>query len=215
MCYKLLQLYACGHSKTICTTPCPHAIDTARQATHLNGEQDTADLSRSSSVVSSIAPSVKRSDLHGLPSQRGSQALHSPGQPSPLHMCLPTQPAFRFVPPSEHPLQWPLPEYPQRSPASPTTRSPPLTFPKDSSVSSHLPGDEEQAVEPNYCPYHFPRYLVPSRRPCLECYVRPERGELPKAWKKKYKETHPYAKEEDVERLTGIAELRERMGLGQ
>lgn len=36
---------------------------------------------------------------------------------------------------------------------------------------------------------------------------------MPKAWIRNYKETHPFAKEEDLEELSGIAGLREKMGL--
>ncbi|CAO2654904.1 Nn.00g116370.m01.CDS01 [Neocucurbitaria sp. VM-36] len=224
MCHKLIQLYACGHSKTICRTPCPHAIDTARQVTHLNGNHDSVNLSRSSSVISSIAPSMRRSDLHDLPSQLRSQAQHSPGQPLPLRMrSLSRQPAqtpplaFHFVPPSQNPLLSAPPGYAQPSPTSPTAPSPTSTFSRNSNTSpsvNHFPENEEHVGEPDYCSYHFPRYLPQSRRPCLQCYVQPEWEDMPKAWMRMYKETHPYVKEEDVERLSGIAELRERMGMG-
>ncbi|PSN62053.1 hypothetical protein BS50DRAFT_592287 [Corynespora cassiicola Philippines] len=30
MCTKLLQVYACGHNKPICGTPCPHALSTGQ-----------------------------------------------------------------------------------------------------------------------------------------------------------------------------------------
>lgn len=111
MCHKLLQVYACGHHKTICTTPCPHAIATGRRIPSNRG--NAPDLSRSSSVVSAMAPSstgppARRTDVQDLPSQR---ARESQAHPSPLRAAvLGSQaqqqqqgrsgtPAFRFMAP--------------------------------------------------------------------------------------------------------------------
>lgn len=186
MCNKLLQLYACNHSKTICTTPCPHALETGRQVPLVSGIHA---LVRSDSTVSSLAPS-NRHDYQ--PTQLRSHLAQTA-----------TPPAFRFVPPGQpSPSGPPPPGYRGHSPTSATptlTTSP--SFPR-------LPG-EECTIEPNFCPYHFPRYLPKSQHPCKECYMLPEWQDLWMRWMKWYRQEHAVEKQEDVERLSGIKALRE------
>jgi hypothetical protein len=105
MCHKLLQVYACGHLKDVCTTPCPHALATGRQIP----QDNSPDLSRSPSVVSTstltATPSspARRNDVQDLPSQRHSQQAQAPAHPSPLRVSVLGEqaPAFRFVPPGD------------------------------------------------------------------------------------------------------------------
>ncbi|RAQ99896.1 hypothetical protein DDE82_007765 [Stemphylium lycopersici] len=89
MCHKLFQVYACGHQKPVCTTPCPHAIATGRQLprdnnnSNDNSSRQEARLSRSVSVVFSTTPPVptstaSRSNMDDPSSQRQSQAHPSP-----------------------------------------------------------------------------------------------------------------------------------------
>ncbi|KAH6882736.1 hypothetical protein BKA58DRAFT_24060 [Alternaria rosae] len=116
MCHKLLQVYACGHNRTICTTPCPHAIAKGRCIPSDRG--NAPDLSRSSSVVSSMASSspvlpARRTDVQDLPSQRNREPQ---AHPSPLRAAVlgsqaqqqqqqggGNAPAFRFMAPGTGP----------------------------------------------------------------------------------------------------------------
>jgi hypothetical protein len=156
MCHRLLQVYACNHSKTICTTPCPHALNTGRIVS-LTTTTNTATISRSNSTVSSITPS---------------------------RQLAPSSPTFRLVTPS----QPSPPSYPR-----------PSSFP-----------DTSATIEPNLCPYHFPRPLPQSNHPCLDCYMEPAWAHLATCWMRQYREDHVMEKMEDVERWSGITELRAR-----
>ena len=60
MCKKLLQPFACGHSKPICTTPCPHALSRAQQ------QQEQQQQCQTSAPSSSIGTSLARSDSTAL-----------------------------------------------------------------------------------------------------------------------------------------------------
>lgn len=221
MCHKLLQVYACGHAKTICTTACPHAIKAGQQSVEPSGN---ADLSRSSSVVSSVAPSVSWSNLHNPESQRCSQPQHSPGLPSPLRMDTRIEdqtdspPAFYFLPPGQNVKlsvgQQPNPATPPKvSPSASALPGQTLQSVAESSSHASLEADAgEPILEPNYCPYYFPRYLAQSRKPCLLCYMQPEWEEQRKAWVAAYRTDHPLAKPEDAQRLSGIEGMRESLG---
>jgi len=148
MCHKLLQVYACGHHKTTCTTPCPHAIATGRRVPSNRG--NAPDLSRSSSVVSAMAPSstsppARRTDVQDLPSQR---ARESQAHPPPLRAAVlgsqaqqqqggGNAPAFRFMAPGAGPEaagagSGYMQSYPSSpasmSPTSPTLSQPSPTF---------------------------------------------------------------------------------------
>lgn len=172
MCFKLLQVYACIHTKAICKTPCPHALDTGRKVPLDNAFSN--DLSRSNSAVSSLAPSTS----HGSQSSR----FHSP-------------PASPLSPTS----------------ARPSPLGPPAGYPGHSptSLSPSLP-NEKFTIEPNYCPYHFPRYLPQSHRPCIECYTKPEWADLATRWMKQYRQDHPMEKVEEVEQSSGVEGLKEK-----
>jgi len=121
MCYKLLQVYICGHEKTVSTTPCPHAIATGRRVPQVDATM-TPELSRSSSVVSSMAPAAtRRSNVQDLSLQRASGAQSSPsprGTQGRQQDGAP--PTFRFVAPG----QGPLPSSPSYSQLSPTSSTP-------------------------------------------------------------------------------------------
>ncbi|KAF1937713.1 hypothetical protein EJ02DRAFT_458503 [Clathrospora elynae] len=248
MCHKLLQVYACGHLKTVCTTPCPHAIATGRQIPQDSVEQE---LSRSNSITSSLAPSnaspVWWTDLQNLPSQRQSQAQtpNTPTRPSPLRIASPpaqkprtgppAAPPFHFVtpgqpfpsPPPGYPLisptTSPSPTSPSSSPSStaglndafpaPTSANPPSrpTHPMASTFTAHSEIDAT-TVDPNFCAYHFPRYLPQNRAPCLACYSQPEWERDRDRWMGAYRETHPGVNTEHLEGLTGIKRIREGFG---
>jgi len=132
MCYKLLQVYTCGHEKAVSTTPCPHAIATGRRIAQVDAAL-TTELSRSSSVVLSMAPAAARSNVQDVSLQRDPGAQSSP---SLRVASLGTQgrqqdgapPAFRFVAPGQEPLPS-SPSYSQLSPTSPTpSQEPSPTF---------------------------------------------------------------------------------------
>jgi hypothetical protein len=111
MCNKLLQLYACDHSKTICTTPCPHAIDTGRRVPVVSGNHA---LVRSDSTVSSLAPPLLRDDQLRSPPT-------SPHGASARQTLTAAPSAFRFNPAGKSSPSNPPPGYPGYSPTSPTS----------------------------------------------------------------------------------------------
>ncbi|KAF2829226.1 hypothetical protein CC86DRAFT_437011 [Ophiobolus disseminans] len=218
MCQQLSQHYPCGHSKPICLTPCPHALDTGARIPLKNS--DTS-LSRSGSTVSVSAPSVKRSDTGSLPSQ-----LRSPLPPSPLSHADPlrVQPAPP-LPPRSNSSNQPSPLGPPPGFQVPSSTSPPpvpvqrwsianpdrpaspASLTSNSIASPALP-DEEFTIAPNFCPYHFPRDLPQSNHPCIECYFLPEWAHLAERYVKSYAEGHPLNKREDAEKMSGIERLR-------
>ncbi|KAF2129538.1 hypothetical protein P153DRAFT_431474 [Dothidotthia symphoricarpi CBS 119687] len=207
MCNELIQVYACGHSKDICTTPCPHAQDTASPAT----------ISRSNSVVSSIAPSAKQNVGTNSPAQRSPLRTVNPSAATPNE---PRAPAFRFNIPSQHALsptfsttntnmnsQHTLPS------RYSTSSSPSTSGPTSPTAFSNQPPSPVTPV-PNFCPYVFPpRFLPRSRFPCLGCYMQPEWEGMRSAWMDNYRHGHPMDGMEDLERLSGIEGVRERLGL--
>ncbi|KAH7089050.1 hypothetical protein FB567DRAFT_323586 [Paraphoma chrysanthemicola] len=215
MCNKLLQIYACNHSKVVCTTPCPDALDTGTRVP-INSSTGHP---RSSSVPS-IVPPIQEDEVEYSATQRQSR---SP-MPSPLRHSTSARasppPAFRFVAPSPKHTN-PPPGYPGHSPTSPisqrstwsgtsqTSTSPTSPNLPTSTTSATLP-DEDFDIEPNFCEYYFPRYLAQSNQPCLECYMSPEWENLAREWVKKYRLEHFVGEKEDAERLTGIEELRRR-----
>ncbi|RMZ72609.1 hypothetical protein GMOD_00007618 [Pyrenophora seminiperda CCB06] len=139
MCYKLLQVYDCGHENTVSTTPCPHAIATGQQIPQVANAM-TTELSRPSSVVSSMTPvAARRSDVQDLPSQR---ATDTHAHPEQLRVATPgTQEghqngapvAFRFVAQGQEPLP---------SPPSHSYRSRWMHFYRDQHPNSKQEDDE-------------------------------------------------------------------------
>ncbi|KAF1927857.1 uncharacterized protein M421DRAFT_5536 [Didymella exigua CBS 183.55] len=193
MCNKLLQTYACGHSKSICTTPCLHALESTQATASLT--PSTATVIRLNSTVSSINPDSR------LPSRNFSRPHLSSRSPlrvtnipsatlSPTHV-----PAFRFIPPST-----PSPTSPV-SPLSPSFASsaPPSRLPSPSPSPSSVA--REQEVEPTFCSYFIPRYLMTSKYPCIECYRKGEWEALRARWMENYRLGHPLDKVEDIEVL--------------
>ena len=89
MCHKLLQAYACGHKRIVCTTPCPHAIATGCQIPN-DLCKTVPDLSRSSSAVSSMTPSADASPLRATVLSSEVQGLQQSGH----------TPAFRSIAPT-------------------------------------------------------------------------------------------------------------------
>lgn len=195
MCHKLISVYACNHSKTICTTPCPYALDTGRKIPRQKSNDQ--DLSRSDSTVSSLAPSIRLDDH---PAQLRSLAPQRTRQQSTQ---IASVPAFRFIPPAPSPshISGPSPGYTPHSPG------PEHSF--HTSSSAALLPDEQFDIDPNFCDYHFPHNLPTSRLPCKECYISPAWQHLAPLYMKSYREQHPQAKPEDLESVTGIKHLRE------
>lgn len=205
MCHKLTQTYACGHSKDICTTPCPHALSTG---TRIPNAKHDKHVSRSSSVVSSIAPSIRReeipSQLRSLPPQQPNssqnRAQHTP--PPPL----------RYI---QTPPLGPPPGFPSAvQVARPSDPPSPTLSPAPSPSTRRLP-DEENIIEPKFCPYHFPHHLPQSNHPCIECYFLPPWAHLAERYVKSYREGHPVNKPEDAEKLSGIERLSEEYKMRQ
>lgn len=103
MCNKLLKTFACGHSRSICTTPCSHALKSTETAPNLNIAAN-ATVVRSDSIVSAIAP------VSGSPSRNFSRPHPSNNSPLrsstslPLHHHLPASQNFAL---SRHPPHLP------------------------------------------------------------------------------------------------------------
>ncbi|KAF3035204.1 hypothetical protein E8E12_002443 [Didymella heteroderae] len=195
MCNKLLQTYACGHSRSVCTTPCTHALKpTANSTTSI------ALLTRQSPTVSSIVP-VSRSPSSGFPHPQ-------PNKHSPLrvvNISAPSSPtnvsALRFIPPATpstiSPVTAASPFLSNHSLAS----APPSCFPSPPPSTAAA----DVSPEPNFCSYYIPRYLVTSRYPCLECYEKEEWKELRVRRMGNCRLGHPLDKVEEAEVLNGVA----------
>ncbi|KAF3045737.1 hypothetical protein E8E11_007967 [Didymella keratinophila] len=200
MCNKLLQTHACGHSKSICTTPCGYALKSTQAAPNLN-HTTIATVVRSDSIVSGIAPisrSPSRNFSRPHPSSNSPlRVTNVPSAPSsPTHV-----PAFRFVAPSTPPSTSPV------SPVSPSFASsaPPSRFPSPSPAM-------EVNVEETFCNYYIPRYLVTSKYPCLECYDKEDWKELRARWMENYRLGHPLDKADEVETFSGVAGVLGKTG---
>lgn len=186
MCNKLFQTHACGHSKSICTTPCPHALRSAQRPTHIDTVQEKH-LLRSNSTVSSITSAAHEHSAANFSYPQTHSPLRSiaPSAPtSPTHA-----PAFRFIAPRS---------------ASPTSSDLPV------SLSFQSQGDRAgsplsvEDPEPSLCAYYIPKYLFTSRYPCIDCYSKPEWEGMRKTWMENYRLGHPFDKVEDVEKLSGV-----------
>lgn len=217
MCNKLFQIYACNHSKLVCTTPCPHALDTGPRVPINSATGD----SRSNSTISSISPSFRESAVNDLAPQRQSRSPMS----SSLRLSTPARrsppPAFRFVALPPAPAD-PPPSYQGRSITSPISPRSTWSGTSQAAVSPTTPNlpvpttsparpDEEFDIEPAFCEYYFPRYLAQSKQPCLECYMMmPEWESLRRKWVKNYQLEHFVGESGNGEGLTGVEELRRR-----
>jgi hypothetical protein len=59
-------------------------------------------------------------------------------------------------------------------------------------------------LEPRFCTYYIPRYLIASKYPCIECYGNEEWNGLRAKWMESYRLGHPLENGEGVERLSGV-----------
>ncbi|KAF1838115.1 hypothetical protein BDW02DRAFT_594988 [Decorospora gaudefroyi] len=208
MCHKLLQVYACGHAKTVCTTPCPHALATGQPIPQDSNEITCSELSRSSSVVSSLAPqtSTRRSDIHDLPSQRHARLSSLINTPSP-----PPPSAFHFVTVVGNENSTSNSNSQDNvSPSSPSptaatlSPSPPPHLTAAAYFSPAGPERPSLTTGPNLCTYYFRHNLAASKVPCSACYARTEWEPYRRAWMRAYREAHPMGRSEDVEVLSGV-----------
>jgi hypothetical protein len=205
MCHKLVQIYACNHAKVVSTTPCPYALDTGRRVPRTDSN---IGVSRSSSTVSSVTPSIR-------PDSQPSQLRQQPPSPPVLEPLS----AYRRTTPNQLSPPAPMQGYTYHdkpSPTSPTSIwSAPLQSVPTSPLLAMSPSSTHLRVEvldvvPNCCPYHFPRYLPQSNHPCIDCYMLPEWEHLSRRWMKWYRLDHPRENMEDLERLSGIEALKEQ-----
>ncbi|KAF2855859.1 hypothetical protein T440DRAFT_165522 [Plenodomus tracheiphilus IPT5] len=240
MCKNLLQVYACGHDKSVCITPCPHAIATGEQfgAEH---ESHGAGLLRSSSIVSSIAPSIH----HGGETTTTGPAVTWGGVVAPL-MERSHVPAFRLrvagsggeksaelglshhtrtsnthnnTTPSAR-TTTPTSQLADRLP-SPTTAmlSRPLStipIPSNTITNTTTTSNSPESLypAPNYCTHPHPHHLPQSHRPCLKCFVTGEEWEHERQrWRNRYRSEHTGVGEGDVERECGLERLRGEFGV--
>jgi hypothetical protein len=100
---------------------------------------------------------------------------------------------------------------PQTSPPRWTVANPDPPAPVPSTPA--LPDEELHIIEPNVCPYHFPRDLPLSNHPCIKCYFLPKWAHLADRYVKSYQEGHPLNKPEEAEVMSGIAKMREEFRL--
>jgi hypothetical protein len=75
--------------------------------------------------------------------------------------------------------------------------------------------DNESTIDPNWCPYHFPRHLPASNHPCIDCYFLPQWAHLSDRYVRSYAEGHQLNKRADAERLSGIERMREEWSARQ
>lgn len=223
MCNKLLQLFACGHAKTICVTPCPHAVTTGEQAPP---ESESGRI-RPNPIGACSGGVCEQVSQQGQASANAYTQGARSGTVSPLkhgvQVFSPTEHAVTTTSASPS-LMSPSPTANLKlpGPLSATLSRPistiPLLFTSSSfsvSPTTAFKADPESLYpRPNYCAYTFPRYLPQSRRPCLECFVvgaewYAERERM--MWV--YRQDHHGVKEEDLERLCGLEGLKARFGV--
>jgi hypothetical protein len=158
MCHKLLQVYACDHNNTVCSTPCPHAIAIGRRIPSDHG--NAPDLSRSSSVVSSMTPRSsstppRRNDVQDLPSQRALRAAVLSSQAKQQQQGGSNAPAFRFMAPGTGlEVVGAGSGYAQSHPTSPASTSPTPPTPNQPSPTFSTTGTLVDT--------HFPAYTSSS-----------------------------------------------------
>jgi len=219
MCNKLLQLFACGHAKTICVTPCPHAVATGEQIT---APESRPALLHSNPTVTSTAPHISDAHIHNLESQQNHTPTATHTQDGQYRLVPPLQHSASSSPsPPAHTTSStqasPGPSAKDPSPLVATLSRPVSTIPPLYACPSVLPAAAFKAdpeplwPRPNYCPYTFPHYLPQSRHPCLLCFVigkewQSEREKLVSA----YRQEHHGVRGEDLERLCGLEGLRDR-----
>ncbi|PVI03172.1 hypothetical protein DM02DRAFT_652792 [Periconia macrospinosa] len=110
-----------------------------------------------------------------------------------------------------HPAQrnsQPPPPYPV-SPTDSGTNSP-LSIQSTPRPGSTSPANEDPPQ--NFCSYFFTRKTPTSLRPCAACYLKPEYKKERDRWVSDYCATHFVTKPEDLERLTGIEAIKQRVG---
>ncbi|KAF2248629.1 hypothetical protein BU26DRAFT_302584 [Trematosphaeria pertusa] len=198
MCHKLFQIHACGHTKEVCTTPCPHALATAYYA--------------------STTPADPFSDAASSPT--------TPRYPSAPSSASPTAGEFGPLPQlvakarsavNSLPSQCDRDQPPTADPTSPHSvisnhPSPLRSNPTTSLVLPNSAGGEPELTA-NFCPYYFSRYLTPSKTPCLKCYMRPDWTNTRQRWMTWYRIEHPGTKPEDLASLAGVEGIPGRVGL--
>jgi hypothetical protein len=179
MCRRLLQTYACDHSKVVCTTPCPFAQASAMPLVAPSSCKSEAAGPLSSSAE--VSPMPGATSLPGRPVQQDVSPLLDES-PQPAFRIKTDKPAaaapFAAVPTSSH---------------------------LDAALSDHAgEAQPEQPVQPRYCQSFFLHYLPQSRRPCRLCYSQPEWEDVRRRWVERYRSEHPMEKLEDLERLTEL-----------
>ncbi|KAJ4989093.1 hypothetical protein SVAN01_05355 [Stagonosporopsis vannaccii] len=208
MCNKFLQTYACGHSKSICTTPCAHALKSA--VSSVDPSPVTHNIGRSDSTVSALVLTEASSSATMTSTRRPhSTTVLSPLRITDSTLTTPQRdaekvPVFRFVSPSTPPpTSSASPVLPIASvfltPASSVTPSPP-------------PSVAANKATLVFCAYYIPHYLTTGKHPCIECYGRPEWETLRERWMESYRLGHPLDRSGDVEALSGIKGFSERGG---
>ncbi|KAH6614258.1 hypothetical protein C7974DRAFT_444257 [Boeremia exigua] len=206
MCNKLLQTYACGHSKSICTTPCTHALRFAPSST--SQDDSTITPTRANSTASSPSPAAPQSPTHSERPGYANSPLRAAQEP--VERVFSTRAlALRFKPFSTGPASPTAVSLVSASPTLPTSRS---TGIGTAAAPPHLPPrSAAQDPEPLFCSYYIPRNIATSRFPCVECYGREEWEELRESWMESYGLGHPLDRVGDVEGLSGVTGVL-RMG---
>lgn len=211
MCNKLLQTYACGHSKSICTTPCAHALKPVNPPSDPTPEAVAHAIARSNPTLSASAPEPSSPVTRTATSTPAPSRLRITNDgPTHAHRDAPPVPAFRLVPPSTPESSPPV------SPASPLSPGPSVVdMPARYSAPCPWPALSVmvQLPRPVFCKYYIPRYLTTSRYPCIECYGRPEWEALRARWMESYRLGHPLGRLGDVEVLSGVKGVLEGGGM--
>ncbi|KAF2645404.1 hypothetical protein P280DRAFT_513314 [Massarina eburnea CBS 473.64] len=230
MCHKLMQQYHCGHTKEVCTTPCPHALATAAanlvsspvamqpQTQQPQQQQQNPPYPVSTPNSPSSTPrslSIARTDSGNTngagaggsftayfpnPNKDRTSQLSLQRPGSGLHSPSPTPSTTSVMTTHSHSQSQSPPPYASISILSP--------------ISPGAEGPEVDTVV-RYCSYFFARNLPQSVRPCLNCFMKEDYEKYRTSWMKGYQTGHPGTKAEDLWRLSGLEGAVERVARGE
>ncbi|KAF2796710.1 hypothetical protein K505DRAFT_372989 [Melanomma pulvis-pyrius CBS 109.77] len=85
MCQILLQVYGCGHTKPICTTPCPHALATTYRNPFLDTNTNSNTPSTPATPITPVSPIYMAPDTPARPQHEYAGPALRPMSPEDVH----------------------------------------------------------------------------------------------------------------------------------